>query len=66
MALPEGVINGAFAETAVVRPLLSFFFLPLCSDAFPMIAFFGESLASCTDITGGANATPRGFHASVY
>jgi len=31
-----------------------------------MIALFGESLASCTDITGCADAPPRGFHASVY
>jgi hypothetical protein len=64
MALPEGMINGAFAETAVVRHsfLFGFFFLIfdllIRSRRFRMIALFGESIASCTDITGRANAPP--------
>jgi hypothetical protein len=66
MALPEGVINGAFAETAVVRlfPLLSLIFL--ITLTLQMIAFFGESLASSPDTAGCADAPPSGFHASIH
>ena len=63
MALPEGMINGAFAETAVVRHSFLFVFflifdLLICSRRFRMIALVGEPIASCTDITGRANPPP--------